>query len=532
VKRALQLLLVEDDRERKDRYIEYLKRAFSKAEASVTIDFRESFDNIEDRLKQRPHIAIFDNVFVSDGREQDNVGIANISKYKPTHRDTVFALYTERTFVIDQLGVRLPNPDLLLTKTYMSNANYQDYLGNALAMAVHRFPFGSLSFREPRHGAEFREIMPELRSVVEQCLFGFWHSDLDDEPLEVRLHPLTGGFSGSSVFQLEFFGLSRYENIPFVLKFSKRANVSDEARRYNAFVRLQLPHDMRVDLIGYGEAGEWAGVCYAFAFGQAMGVATLTDRLRSGGGATVSAFVDRVLASENTRWYRAVTHTPQRVDDFFANSEEYSPAKDARRLEGFQSALHEIGSAEGKRSSVSAELFCYDTVECPSLRRTLARINFGTITLSFGHGDLNANNIFITPDDSNFALIDFEYSGLDHCFKDFISLESSLRLEFQSPSLAAFDLSSLIELELAALTGESLPADPKPPEYFAEIVKVRNAAQVRFPNTSEPNYQIALGLHSLKLLGLPLWKSDQKRALCAVVFASALASSAAVRAGR
>ncbi|QOZ36461.1 phosphotransferase [Bradyrhizobium sp. CCBAU 53421] len=525
MKRHFRVLLVEDDRDRKNRFVAVWKAAFAAAGVEIDIQVEENFDDVASHLKKRPHIAIFDNVFEvpggGPGKARDNLGIEQISRLKPDHTDTVFALYSLATFSIDQLGVRIPNPDMLITKTHLSNIEYQHYLGKTLASRVQRLPFKNLSFTTPSVRPEFADVEPELASIIEQCIAGFLNDELDDEVIEVRLHKLTGGFSGSSVFRLEFFGSTRYENIPFVLKFSRKANVSNEATRYNSFVRLQLSHDMRVDLIGYGEAGEWAGACYAFAFGRADGVVTLTDKLKEGDGTAVTTAVQRIFSSNTTGWYTLKKAKPQRLDDYFSNSEEYKLSKDDRRLAGLRGVLTEVGAEEGVSSTVSTDAIRFGTFECGSLRRTLAKKGAGEIELCFGHGDLNANNIFIDSSGRNLAMIDFEYAGLDHCYKDFVSLESSIRLEFRKTAFPNFKLMDLVEVEM------KLFRDPDQviagaPEYVEPIRELRKAAVARFSRPLALNYLVGVGLHSLKLLGVSAgWRPDQRKVLAAAALASA-----------
>lgn len=525
MKRRFRVLLVEDDRVRRGRFVAVWKGAFGAAGVDVDIQVEENFDDIDSLLKKRPHVAIFDNVFEiggdGSGKARDNLGIEQISRLKPHHTDTVFALYSLATFSIDQLGVRIPNPDMLVTKTHLSNIEYQHYLGKTLASRVQRLPFRNLSFTTPAVRPEFAEVEPELTSIIEQCIFGFMNDELDDEVIEVRLHRLTGGFSGASVFRLEFFGSTRYENIPFVLKFSRKANVSNEATRYNSFVRLQLSHDMRVDLIGYGEAGKWAGACYAFAFGRANGVVTLTDKLKDGDAAAVTAAVQRIFSSNTTGWYNLKKTKPQRLDDYFSNSEEYKLSKDDRRLAGLRAVLSEVGAEEGVSSTVSTDTIRFGTFECGSLRRTLAKKGAGEIKLCFGHGDLNANNIFIDSSGHNLAMIDFEYAGLDHCYKDFVSLESSIRLEFRRPALPDIKLLDLVDVEMKLFKNpdEDIPGAP---DYVEPIRDLRKSAIARFGTPLGLNYFVAVGLHSLKLLGVSAdWRPDQKKVLAAAALASA-----------
>jgi len=521
MKRTFNVLLVEDDLVRKDRFLELWTAAFESAGVDAKIDYRSSFATIETDLKARPHIAIFDNVFTENGLESDNLGVEQIAKYKGTHSDTVFALYSGATFSIDQLGVRQPNPDLLITKTYMASQPYQKFLGESLADRVARMPLDPVVFEKPRERTDLKDKLPELQSIVEQCLHGFWNAEIGDDDVEVRLKSLTGGFSGSRVFELRFFGATRFENIPFVLKFSERRNVRNEAVRYNSFVRLQLPHDMRVDLIGYGEAGDHAGVCYAFAMGQSDHVVALTEKLKAGDLKSVEGVVEHVLTSDRTRWYKPHGEA-KRLDDFFSNAEEYAPSKDAARLEGFRKSLGSVGAADGKFCKVTDDEFQFGAVRTPSIRRILAKRGADPVEVGFVHGDLNANNVFLSGDDGRLAMIDFEYSGEDHVYKDFISLESSIRLDFQSKRLATMPLERLIADERALLQNCDVALAADAVEYLAGVQRIRQAAVARLEKPIARSYAIGLGLHSLKLLRFTVNSIGQQRALCAAVFASAL----------
>src|SRR5262249_27485581 len=143
--RHLRVVLVDDDLARRDRYTETWTDIFHLADIEVALEYIDDADEVDRKLMERPHVVVMDNVFEREEngkrREVDNVGVELICKRKPKHQDTVFVLYSQNSFSIDQLGIRFPNPDLIVTKTHMARENYRRYIGMRIAELVRRLPF-------------------------------------------------------------------------------------------------------------------------------------------------------------------------------------------------------------------------------------------------------------------------------------------------------------------------------------------------------------------------------------------------------
>jgi len=259
--------------------------------------------------------------------------------------------------------------------------------------------------------------------------------------------------------------------------------------------------------------------------------------LMNGDASIVELVIEKVLQSETTRWYRpdSTAAEGQNLDDFFSNSEEYSPGKDSRRFDEFKRALTEIAGVEGKKFAFAGEKFAYDALEIDHLRRVMPRVKADDIALCYCHGDFNSNNIFISAEKRGVALIDFEYSGKDHVYKDFVSFESSLRTEYLLQDRVPLSFSELVAMEVDYLTKFGVAGEAVSVPYLTQIDRVRCAASSRYGDQSSLLYSTALGFHSVKLLGLssldgerakqhlpPVWNREQKKRLCAAVFAASL----------
>src|SRR5262249_42114604 len=156
----------------------------------------------------------------------------------------------------------------------------------------------------------------QLASVIEQCLFSFQNGDVDSfgeylDPIEqVNLTRLRGGASGSQIFRCELYGALRNRNCAFVLKLDTVENIRREETRYNQFVRLQLPHNLRVELVGSGYSRDRAGILYGFAFGGQREVTTATDLLSAGKTRPLHNLLELLSAGQSAGWYQLGNKTP------------------------------------------------------------------------------------------------------------------------------------------------------------------------------------------------------------------------------
>ena len=515
----LNAVLIDDDDSRIDNFKIFWEDILSEVYDSYDV---KTFNNVEDPdkiFKDRPHVVIVDNVFVVEGKENSNIGLKFIKDNKEKYSDIVFVLFTGNSFQVDSLGMRFPNPDILVSKGSLPNDNYRKYISYELSRALKRIPCGDVQFSEASDHFKQKELQPHIHSILEQCTSILHGKNGNKKEFVINLRSLTGGYSGSYVYYANIVGIHNMNSVPFVFKLGDKSNVEREVDNYNSNVRLNMPHDMRVDLVGYGETDKFSGVLYSFAFGQAQDMALATDLLVSDGEKVVQLIIDKLLLSNVVGWYKNVNEVDP-ISIFYSNSEEYGLEKDAKRLEGLENNLSLF--LEPDRYRVDDEKFAIEGHEFSHMRRILGQFDREPVFTSLCHGDLNTNNIFIDAERSSISTIDFEYSTNDMIFKDFISVESSVRAYGSDDSQCFSDLFNseygmLKKSEQAACSG-----------YLSLIDKIRHSASSLCENQGLGDFETKLSklyyaglmMHLYKLLGLNAWDEEQSKrlvaALCAV----------------
>jgi Phosphotransferase enzyme family len=508
-------VLVDDAPKEKDDLIGVWTDIFRIGGFDVNISYEMDFKRSDRFMASRPHFVLVDNHVMS----RENAGVEFIAENKPLFPDVIFILFTGNTFSIDSLANSRPNPDLIVTKTYIVDREYQEYLGSELRRLLSRCTFDELSFDPPIDFTEKTISREEIRSIVERCLIDFTATKYGERIIKVQLKQLTDGLSGNSVFRMTVFGSTRYATTPFVLKVGHLNDIRTERDAFRSNVRFQLPHDMRVDAIGYAETAKNAGIAYAFALGNASGVKTANEILKSGDSSIIELVKTKLFQSNTVAWYRLTKEKP-RLKEFFFNQHEYRAEKDSARNEGFNRTLREIANKEGIALRVTPDLISFGTYEFQPIKRTLSRVNDEIALQCHSHGDLNANNIFADAGLTNIAIIDFEYTGENHVFKDFVSFEASIRALVPDP-LNRQTVGELIEAELRLNSGrETVDLFAIDDQLFIQLAKFRSMAFTLFPDASERLYRVAAMLHHWKLLGLPVWAYPQKLRLAASLVAT------------
>jgi hypothetical protein len=520
-------VLVDDDQSRAQNFHVVWEKILTGVFPRVDLRFVNDIEMTKDILRGRPHILILDNVFPDKktNREVTNKGLDFVVAWKDKYPDCIFVLYTGKGFQIDTLGNKFPNPDILVTKTSLPNLKYQGYIRDAILHHLKRYPVLAPVFSEPKDGQEIASVRDDLHSILEQCLLVVQDRVGGDYVQQVNLSRLGGGYSGSHVFLTQIYGSDRYRNLPFVLKVAKGTDTANEVSRYNRFVRLQMPHDMRVDLLGSGATGELSGALYAFAFGKVGKISSATDMVESGDFSFIETVTGKLFLSDAIGWYKDPKFGMS-VEDFYSNSEEYAPSKDGARVSGLRNNADDIFGA--KNVMIDEEHYAIDDFRFDHVRRQLSKFHAKMMPEVISHGDFNTNNIIFSADGKSFSTIDFEYTGYDFIYKDFVSLESSVRTYWRS--VAFTTPTEWLELYLAEkdLLGGSEPEEaaraiPAATPYLACVAQIRDAAK----NVAEKCnvsfdldlYTLALAFHMLKLNGLRIWDESGKIKLLACLFA-------------
>ncbi|MGY6277860.1 phosphotransferase [Methylomonas sp. MgM2] len=249
---------------------------------------------------------------------------------------------------------------------------------------------------------------------------------------DVELEQLGGGRSTSYVFELKAkMGSDGRKALPVVLKLSKINDWREELNRYEVFVKWTLPHQMRVDIIGHGKSVDWGAIAYSFAHGE-TGLSTLTDLLKAGNFIECKSIIQNLFNGPHTFWIR--TYKDVQYSSLAERYFERFYKKDAAWFEEDKQKLHIFlrdNMPQLKEDNTTWILLGKKLESWPKFLQTkLAESKLeGTKLWSIVHGDLNPNNVIISPD-GNLALIDFRDTGIGHCYEDLITLEASVRLNW------------------------------------------------------------------------------------------------------
>lgn len=517
----LKVLYFDDLKEEREQFETLWGDILGLAGFDADILYEGELKNLEPKLERRPHVVIVDNSiegtdYKGDPRSDPNEGAKFIASHKPGLPDTVFVLYTGKEFSMLQLGRRIPNPDLIATKDYLQNANYQQFLAGELRRLVRRTPLENVLENGGTDGGDARKR--HVHSLIEQIVHDI-RAD-GDGPLwdTAKLTRITGGFSGAVVCRLELEGAEDGAPIPTIVKIGPIDQIRREQQAFTRYAKWFLPHDLRVDIVGKGETGEWAAICYAFALGGQDDVETLADVLPRGRKKAIQATIRLLFNSKRQGWYKVASAKQDHLRDYLSNLPEYPSDKDEWRDISFEKSVAEICATEGIAFSKHESRLRIGDHEIDEIRRALRRLPNIKVPRCICHGDLNANNIFVTPSNNAIALIDFEQTGLHHVFRDFVSFESSVRSLFAQTTMAPprLGLGELIDLELALLA--DVEADMRADPILEQVQSIRQAAFERFPSADTALYKGAVALHLWKLCGFrdddkSQWTSEGERHL-------------------
>ena len=500
---TLNIALCDDEIQEQKRLRGIIESVMSEAGFAVRLTTYNTLDDLGAALPERPHLVFVDNVFLG----ADNAGVQFIARMKPTYPDVIFVLMTGATFNVDQLGFRLPNPDMIATKSHVVENKYQRYIGECILKLSRRYPMEAASVDAGNFPLGKNLPARELNSLVEQVVF---ESGLivEADQLRAQLRPLTGGYSGAAVLEMKLSGATRAGDIPTAIKIAPRTWVEDEVKAFSSFVKWQLPHSFRVDIVGTGFTKDWGAVGYAYVLAGEQRSSTVTDALRRGSKKAVDRVVTDILKSTSTAWYKSLDGHGQEITEKIANSREFDSQKDPRRDDAFAATLARVANQENVSFKRDINEFTCGALVLPRLRRAIFRKAWGVTEECYSHGDLNSNNIIIDSRYAKLALIDFADSGRTQVFRDFIAFETSIRTEWLATDAERkMSLSELIDAEVEALAAEGAPRL----EYLEQIQKVRQAAFARFPAANKKHYAICLALNTWKVNAVREWNLDAER---------------------
>ena len=462
--------------------------------------------------------AIFDqevvDIFVTDislGTRSSFQGLDFIQLVKSKWPDIFAIAITSSELTFRQAAARIPTFDLLIHKAYLNDEEYSKHLAKQLGERFRRNvnveldeDLSSLSAAHQR-GQQRIALERVLRAVT----FGSHSASADASVTRVVLKPLEGGFSRSKVYRMSSFGPNGVQFMNAVLKLSDPRHAQREIENYLSFVKWYLPYTWRVELVGTSMTNQFGALCYSFAYNDDIPFTSLADSIRRRNDQQIEAAMRMIFAPDHKRWYDA-NNVRDEVNIGRYYQGRWFTAKQRDPADSFRDALPE------ERVFRDPNFVAINRYEYPWPSNFLFGRAHGDFKSCIRHGDLHAGNILVTAS-NDLSFIDFQETGRGHIFDDFVSLETSIRLDYglNDPTKCTEDFFNLLENELLLARGHenSLP-------YGSLVAQIREYAIGNFGSTDFSRYIYALAALSYRLIGKQIIPAGSKRRLAACVLAS------------
>jgi len=292
-----------------------------------------------------------------------------------------------------------------------------DGLDEAVALVAER-----MIKRDAKLGDHSERLQLEVRVCVERLVEKWFRVD-DEEDVYIErfsLRVVDGGRSSSVVFLLlpTLRGIEPESVSPLILKLGPRSELDEEVRRYDHYVQVGVPLDVRTDKIGSALVGGVGGIIYSFRGADDNSIREVAQLAPAEIEECLEALFGR---GSRKRWYgsRGTGKGIPPLDHFkglnFA-AERFSTA-----LRSLNASLQNSLSSLPKDSQLRGEAIA-------GAFESMTSSHQATLV----HGDLTLENV-IQINDSRFAIIDYRTVGLGPRLVDFATLEVSCWLLSRAP---------------------------------------------------------------------------------------------------
>jgi hypothetical protein len=484
----IRIALIDDEEAQLSRFSRLMGDVFIRQEIKPVIkqhllDGKLVLDSLLDKISRqlkedRPHIIICDNKIGL----HPAAGQFFLAALKLQFPEAVTCLLTREKVQSDQFGIRVPNPDIIISKGPLGGADgkYREYVGEQIFKFLTHKSNISVAWATP-----FHEIFTKLKdskgrkategeiiSLIEQCLYD---KNLVPQRKNVAIRSLQGGKSGSVVLSCHLAGDFHY-GVTAVIKISKKESAKTEVANYETYVKWVLPYTWKIEVLGTGETEGFGAVCYSFAFDGESKPVSCTELLRQADLSVTSAVCKSIFNPKSKIWYDQVRHTGKDAGDYFQQSPFFQkPSQITEREDHF---LRLLKSEFGENFSTDDEYISLFSVKTKRASHKIFTEDWGDVEECISHGDLNSSNILMN-ERQGVAFIDFQHTGFHNIFRDFVSYESSVRIEY-SGDLSIRECASAFAKEMELASGRYPDANG----YLRDIIAVRQTAFLNFATSS------------------------------------------------
>jgi hypothetical protein len=282
----------------------------------------------------------------------------------------------------------------------------------------------------------------------------------------VRLHPISGGYSGSLVFRDEAYDRRGRREMPFVLKLDRWAGIRSEIEGYEGHVKRYIQNNA-TQIIEHERSGDYGGILYTFVGirGPQSRIFSLEEFYMSHTPQEVLEVFDRLFRNVLRAWYGQPRLRDLPLYRIYADIYHYAEIKQwAESRYGISSGDENLELPHGMGRSINPLYFMEHIL--PQRLSWNWNVYEGSV-----HGDLNMRNVLM-DEEKNLWLIDFSFTGHSHILRDIAKLEAFIKMEM-IPVTSKERLLLLLELEKIFLRPERLGDIPEIPEgiHDPDVVK-------------------------------------------------------------
>lgn len=278
---------------------------------------------------------------------------------------------------------------------------------------------------------------------------------------EISLKPITGGFSGSMVFNAYSWDRSGRQEMPFVLKLGPWSEIGDELQGYDDHVKRYIQNNA-TQIVDHRKEGEYGGILYNFVgINGKEGIISLEDYYYSHDTTEVLACLDKLFRNVLRSWYGQ----PKLKE--MSLYEEYDFFFQYEQIKRFGAEKFAVSSDEkyielpyGLGTSINPLYFVENIMP---QRRSQVTSAYESST----HGDLNMRNVLM-DDSLNMWLIDFAFTRYGHILRDISKMETAFKLECVNID-SEEKLKFVLGMEKEFLDAENLSDMPQIPSEYKNM---------------------------------------------------------------
>ena len=240
------------------------------------------------------------------------------------------------------------------------------------------------------------------------------------EESSVLLRFLERGLSGTRVFKAEPFFQSGQPGNQVIVKFGEFGQLQRENANFNEYVQPFLGGNRSTNILKWRRTALLGGIVYSFLGAGLEKVQAFEDFFETGSEKTIQSALKRLFKTCCAPWYSSPRSSgPSDLMDYYW-------AGFGRPFVQVKAARKRLKSVQGRDRLVFSSLGTGQNFADPTVNIENHKV-LGEFIECITHGDLNPGNLFIDEHGGSW-LIDFQRTGYGHYLRDFVELDTFIRV--------------------------------------------------------------------------------------------------------